>query len=514
VSFRRRLSPPQLFALVLSGILFFHFAGFIDRATPSLVDDHDIIAPLGSSATAPLSDVLTDLKQTDDFRALAETGKAARFRPAHYPFKSLQIYLFGNNIRLWYIAAFAIYVATATVLFALVYRSFGLTIGILFAVIYFGHRAWADIMPRLGTVELDCILIGTPLIYLCWRWIREDRASWMILLVGPLALIYGATKEPNSVFLIAIGALMSVCGAILAHRRMAIAGTVCMICGAIVLMILVKTTPSAEAGLIGLRPVLQSYLRHWHHDVTAWITIALLAALGVAAFQKRRGELEIDGRELVAMTLAVSSIEALRLSIFYLTYGVTYNGQNDPIAMRYGYAIFVMTSLVAAIVLGRLSQLPDQVVALRTRRYAAACLIALLLVNQGLLARKTLASRDAWQTFNASTEETIRAAAAWLAAKRQGGVNPTLLVTGPTLEWEPRLSLIMFLRHRMPGTPVYFDPTEPSEKRGTYLRESIRYGGRPIESRPDPADCIDLHVDTLAYESRFCRASLTIIKPI
>ncbi|MCK1396049.1 hypothetical protein [Bradyrhizobium sp. 1] len=508
----RLINVPAWFAAILSVILIFHFAQFLDRAYPALVDDHDIIAPLGSSATAPAADVLEDLRQTDDFQSFATIGKAERFRPFHYPFKSLQIYLFGDNFRLWYIAAFAIYVATATMLFTLVYRRFGLVIGLLFSALYFGHPAWSDIMPRLGPVEIDCILIGTIAIYFCWRWITEGRPILLALAIVA-ALTYATTKEPSSVFLIAIGGLLATCGALLANRRMAIVGAVCIPCGAVVLLLLVKTTPTATDGIIPLTLPLKSYLRHWHHDRTAWITIALLVALAIAAIQKARNTLEVDGRELIAMLLATLSIEAMRFMIYYLTHAATYAGENDAISIRYGYPIFVVTSLVAAIVLGRLSHLPNRPAAQRTLRFAVACTIAMLLVNQGLLARKTLASRDSWQAFNTSTEQTIQAIANWLTTQRKAGQEPRLIVTGPLLEWEPRLSLIMFLRHRMPDTPVYFDPDEPSQKRAIYHRESIRYGGTPLPEPPDPASCLDVHVDTDPYQSKLCSASMAIIKP-
>jgi hypothetical protein len=76
-----------LFALLVTSILLFHFAGFIDRASPSLIDDHEILWPLGANSTATAAQVWADLKNTDEYQELRESGRAHRFRPAFYPIR-------------------------------------------------------------------------------------------------------------------------------------------------------------------------------------------------------------------------------------------------------------------------------------------------------------------------------------------------------------------------------------------------------------------------------------------
>ena len=149
-----------LFALLVVGTFLYQLGGFVDRAVPALVDDHDIIYRLGPSPTASLIDTWNDLKATDEYQELVKHGKAARFRPAHYPLKSLQTYLFGDNIRLWYLANFAMYAGTAILLFWLALETFGIASAVVFGVFYFAHPAWSDILPRLGPVEIDCLLFG------------------------------------------------------------------------------------------------------------------------------------------------------------------------------------------------------------------------------------------------------------------------------------------------------------------------------------------------------------------
>ncbi|MCK1393536.1 hypothetical protein [Bradyrhizobium sp. 1] len=514
-----------LFALVTSAFLVFHFGTFIDRATPALVDDHDIISPLKASATAPLADVWADLKQTDEYQELATVGKASRFRPAHYPLKSLQIYLFGDNIRLWYIATFLMYVGTATALFALVLHSLGLTSALAFGVFYFAHPAWSDIFPRLGPVEIDCILLGTILIWLLWRGIVDARRVSMAL-AFPAALLFAADKEPNSVFLIALGGLVLVCGLILPHRRMMVGGAIAAVAGALIMAIFLYLNSAVGSGIIPFSAPFDSYFFHsvrdeghrWmlfaRDDRTGWVVLALLAALAYAAVAKARRETQITWSELLALLLAVVAIEALRFTIFYVTYAVSNGGGLDPIGMRYGSQMFVMTSIVAAIVFGRLATNATPRFSIAVSTFAVGCVLAMLVTNRGILTPKTLASLEQWRAFNAEAEAAIQETAVWLTKAREQGRSPILLVTGPSLEWEPKLSLMLFFRHRMPDTPVYFDPNEESINRGFYVPYSARYGGQPMPGTMvlKPENCIQVHVDVERFRGNRC-TTLSIVKP-
>lgn len=500
------------FAFAVSALLIFSFGTFIDRATPALVDDHDIIAPLKSSPTAPFADVWADLKSNDEYKELATRGQASRFRPAHYPIKALQIYLFGDNIRLWYIATYALYIVTATVLFSLVLRTLGLVSALVFAVFYFAHPAWSDIFPRLGPVEIDCILVGTLLIWLLWRSI-VDASNFCTVVAFPVALLFGATKEPNGVLLMSLGGLVLTCGAILRHRRMMLGGAIATVAGLIALATLFRLTYTADGGIVPLSAAVEAYLRHYAHDKTAWIVIALLAVLGCAAIEKTMGLMKISWAELSALLLAVASIEALRLSLYYLTYTVTYQGYGNAITMRYGYPMFVAMPVIAAIVFGRLARHATPGISIATKTFAIACVLAMIIVNHGVLAKKTRDDLELWRGFNAEAEAAIVQTADWLTKARTEGRSPILLVTGPELEWEPKLSLMLFFRHRLPDTPVYFDPGEKSVNHDAYIPMSQQFGGQPLPANTHltPETCIEVHVDIERYTNSRC-TTLSVVK--
>jgi hypothetical protein len=503
-----------LFALFVVGTFLYQFGGFVDRAVPALVDDHDIIYPLGPSPTASLIDTWNDLKATDEYQELVKHGEAARFRPAHYPLKSLQIYLFGDNIRLWYLANFTVYAGTAIALFWLTLETFGIASAVVFGVFYFAHPAWSDILPRLGPVEIDCILFGAILIWLLWRGIRDHSLTCMVSAI-PAAIFFGALKEVNSVFLIAVGGLVLVSGALVRHRRMMLGGLIALCSGLIVLVVFLHLTSGAASGLVPFDAPLRSYLRHAVRDRTFWLTFVLIGLLIWVAKAKAEGLVKIGRAELVALLLAVLSIEALRFTIFYVTYSVSYDGALDSVQVRYGYPMFVMMPIVAAVVFGRIVALAEERVARLVKALALGCAILMLVINQGLLAQLDLESRDKWEAFNRGAEVAIRKTADLLTAAREQGRNPTVLVTGPAIEWEPQLSLILFLRHRMPDTPIYFDADETSINLLYYAHVSEQFGGRPITEaeiqklRPD--QCIELHVDVVPSENRRCTL-LNIVK--
>jgi hypothetical protein len=498
-----------LFATVLAGLFLLQFGTFIDRATPALIDDHDILYPLGDKPTAALHDIWADLKNTDEYQELATTGAATRFRPAFYPLKSIQTYLWGSNIRLWYIANFLLYLGTTTLLFSLVLRTFGIPSALVFAAFYLGHKSWADIFPRLGPVEIECILVGTFLMWMLWRWIESGRTSALWLAI-PIALLFGATKEADSPLLIAVGGLLLVSGFLSGERRMFSAGAVLLVTGAIVFAIMLQITAgAASAGLVSPWGPWQSYQDHRSTDALAWLVLIPIPVLAVAMIARGFGLLKTNWGELAALMLASLSVEILRLTLYYISFSMTYGGVNDAIGMRYGYPLALMQAIVAAVVLGRLARDGDRPVAVLSGAVATACFLAVLLVNHGLFSPYTVKTRDWWLQFNTDADNAVSEAARLLYDARKENKNPVLIATGPALEWEPKLSLILFLKRKMPDTVVYFDPNEPSSNATYYGKMSIKLGGTPLppEMRGSLSvrGCVVVHVDERESTNRDCK---------
>src|SRR5262249_44385383 len=149
--------------------------------------------------------------------------------------------------------------------------------------------------------------------------------------------------------------------------------------------------------------------------------------------------------ELVALLIASLSVEVMRLMLYYISFSMTSAGHNDAIGLRYGYPLALMQALVAAVVFGRLAARGDWIVSKASQAVAIACCLAVLAVNHGLFSLYVLESRDWWLRFNTEADTTVSEAARLLFEARKDDRNPILIATGPALEWEPKLSLILFL---------------------------------------------------------------------
>jgi len=84
--------------------------------------------------------------------------------------------------------------------------------------------------------------------------------------------------------------------------------------------------------------------------------VQLVLAAGVLRYF---GKLKMDWTELLALLVACLSIEAMRFTIYYISFSMTYGGYNDAVGMRYGYPLALLQSIVAAIVFGRITQLAE-----------------------------------------------------------------------------------------------------------------------------------------------------------
>jgi hypothetical protein len=504
--FRKRIA--FILTAILTIIMIAQFGKIIDNASPSLVDDPAIIRALGQKNSPNLSDVWADLKTIPEYREFLQNGSSSRFRPAYYPFRAAAIYLLGNDFRLWYLVTFVMYAATSAELFSMVMRSFGALSAGLFLILYLGHKAWSDLIPRLGPIEIQCMFFITILVWLLWNWIELGK-RWSLALAVPLLFLVAMMKEPNSVYLIYLGGLLLVCGLLVGNRRMMSTALALFAAGSIVLAILFRWTgPTSRAGLVSLSGPLHDYVELAGRDSTRWVVFVLFGVLLGGLFAEAAGYLKkTSWRELLAMLAALLSVEVLRLVIFYISYS-TSPGTN-PIETRYGYPFFLIQALIVAIVIGRLLVLLGPVSSSRAttiKGLAIACVLGLLLINHGLFARQVFALTDVWVNFNSDTESTINDAAATLLREHGKGNHPVLIASGPALDFEPHISLVQYLRRAMPSTIIYVDRSEPGTEAQSLAMAEV--GGTmvsPAEKRElMKSGCIDVHVDLKPYNNPDC----------
>jgi hypothetical protein len=505
---RLRKNATWILTAILTIVLLAQFGKIIDNASPSLVDDSMIISALGQKNSPTLKDIWTSLENTPEYQELARNGASSRFRPAFYPFKSAEIYLFGNNFRLWYLVTFVMYAAITAALFSIVMRSFGAVSAGLFLILYLGHKAWSDLIPRLGPIEIQCMFFITILVWLLWNWIEFGK-RWSFALAVPLLFLIAAMKEPNSVYLIFLGGLLLVCGFLVGHRRMMSTSLAFFVTGSIVLAILFRWTgPTSRAGLVSFSAPLHDYVELAGRDSTRWIIFVLFGVLLGGLFAEAVGYIKkTSWRELLAMLTALVSIEVLRLVIFYISY--TTSPGTNVIETRYGYPFFLIQALIVAIVIGRLLVLLGPVSwsrAMTIKGLAIACMLGLLLVNHGLFARPVFALTDVWVNFNTDTEKTINEAAATLLHEHEKGNHPVLIASGPALDFEPHIALVQYLRRALPSTIIYVDRSEPgTEAHALAMTEVGATIVSPAEKRELMKNgCIEVHVDLKPYSNADC----------
>jgi hypothetical protein len=504
--FRKRTT--LILTTILAIVMIVQFGKIIDNACPSLVDDSAIIRALGQKNSPGLNDIWADLKTIPEYREVLQSGSSSRFRPAYYPFRSAAIYLLGNNFRLWYLLTFIMYAATTAVLFSIVMRSFGAVSAGFFLILYLGHKAWSDLIPRLGPIEIQCMFFITILVWLLWNWIELGK-RWSFALAVPLLFLVAAMKEPNSIYLIFLGGLLLVCGLLVGHKRMMSASPAFFVAGSIVLAILFRWTGStSRAGLVSLSAPLHDYVELAGRDSTRWIIFVLFGVLLGGLFAETFGYMKkTSWRELLAMLTALLSIEVLRLVIFYISY--TTSPGTNVIETRYGYPFFLIQALIVAIVIGRLLVLLGRVSwrrAMTIKGLAIACMLGLLLVNHGLFARPVFALTNLWVNFNTNTQNSINEAAATLLHEQGKGNHPVLIASGPALDFEPHIALVQYLRRAMPSTIIYVDRSEPGTEAHALAMAEV--GGTmvsPAEKRDLMKNgCVEVHVDLKPYSNPDC----------
>jgi hypothetical protein len=515
---RLRHRITYVLAAVLMIIMIVQFGKFLDNAAPSLVDDSAIIRALGQKNSPTLNDIWIDLKNIQELQEFAHNNTMSRFRPAYYPLRSLAIYLLGDNFRLWYLVTFLLYAATSAALFSLMMRSFGILSAALFLLLYLGHKAWSDLIPRLGPIEIECMLFATILVWLLWNWIEFGKRASFALAV-PLLFFLAAMKEPNSVYLIFVGGLLLVCGLIIRHKRMAVTGPVLIVVGCVVLAVLFRWTgQTSRSGIVPLDGPLGDYLKLGGRDWTRWIVIVLAGVLIVGLIAELTGYAKrTSSRELLAMLVAVMSLEAFRILTFYISY--TAGAGTNVIETRYGYPFFLVQALVVGVVIGRLLVLVDTSWARTTtiKGIAVASMLGLVLGNHGLFARQVFAATELWSNFNMDTEKTLNEAAEALLHEHQKGNSPVLFASGPGLDFEPQLALVQYLRRKLPSTIIYLDRSEPFKYRDrsepsmyadAYGALIMRLGGTLVSPEQKSTliknGCIDVHVDLIAYDNPDC----------
>lgn len=504
-----------IIAFVLAAFLAKIVLPMIDQAKPSLIDDHDIVLALDGSSTTTLSSLGAWLGQTPEYQELASSGKTARFRPAYYVLKAIEIYAWGENMRLWYLFRYVTDLGTTLLIAALFLRTFGLPSAAAFVLLYMGHQSWNDLIPRLGPTEFQGNCAAALIVWPAWRYTTDDRPPrYLLWLVGVASFLFSTLKEVNSLYLLEASVLAVACGLILQEPRLLRLGLLCGVIACAVFSFLVMTVREASSAL-AITGALSDYARYLLRDPI--FRAAGIASIGLLVFlmvtDAKKGQVE---RKHFALLLLVLALEPTRLATYFLTHPIAGVDGFDALSMRYAFPFVLMQAMAIALVVGGLSQRLTalSIPKIRTNVSVGAILsstivFAVLLSNQGVFHRSVKLSVEQWRQFNSDADQAINDVGRKLADRRLAANNPALFVSGPTPGiWEPALSLALYLKLRLWGTPVYVDVTGLAAIEHDYTIKLLnRYGASPVsgdEAAKLKTNCIEVHVDVQRITNSKC----------
>ncbi|MET4519823.1 hypothetical protein [Bradyrhizobium sp. I1.7.5] len=512
-----------ILAFVLAAFLARIVLPMIDHAKPSLIDDHDIVFALDGGSTVTFSSLKAWLWQTPEYQELREFGTTTRFRPGYYVLKAIEIYGWGDDMRLWYLFRYIADVGITLIIAALFLRTFGFPSALSFVVLFLGHQSWSDLLPRLGPTEFQGNCAAALIVWPAWRYAIDQRPSkYLILLIAIASFLFATLKEVNSLYLLEASVLAVACGLILRERRLSRLGLLWGLIACAVfsfLMMTVRETSSALTVMGAIADYSKYLLRDPIFRAIGIATAGLLAFLMVTDVKK--GHVE---RRHYALLLLMLALEPTRLATYFLTHPIAGVDGFDAFSMRYAFPFVLMQALVIALVVGVLSQRLMMLSALKIRTnvsigaiLSSGIVFAVLASNQGIFHSSVKSSVEQWQQFNLDADEAIKGVGHKLLEQRLAANNPALFVSGPTPGiWEPALALALYLKLRLWGTPVYVDVTGLAPNEHDYTIDRLtRYGALPVageEAAKLKKNCIEVHVDIKRIADSKCDV-VQIVKP-
>ncbi|PDT83373.1 hypothetical protein CO669_33660 [Bradyrhizobium sp. Y36] len=496
----------------------------VDEAKPSLVDDHDIVFALDGRSTVELRSIGAWLAQTPEYRELLDSGKTTRFRPGYYVLKAIEIYAWGDNMRLWYLFRYLADIGTTMLIAALFLRTFGLPSAVAFILLYMGHQSWSDLIPRLGPTEFQGNCAAALIVWSAWKYATDDQSGkYLLWLLAMASFLFSILKEVNSLYLLETSVLAISCGLLLQAPRLVRLGLLSGLIACAVFAFLLMTVRETSSALT-LKGAISDFRMHLRGDLVfrsiGLITTVLMVILLTIDFRKGKAE-----RRHYALLLLVLALEPTRLATYFLAHPIAGVDGFDAFSMRYAFPFVLMQALAIALVVGVLSErlaihsIPKiGANASIGAMLSSAIVLALLVSNQGIFHPMVKQSVDLWRQFNSDADQAIKDVGHKLVERRLAGHNPALFVSGPTPGiWEPALALALYLKLRLSGTPVYADITGVSDIEHDYAVYLLaRYGAWPIsgeEAQKLKANCIEVHVDIRRITNSKCDI-IQIIKPL
>jgi hypothetical protein len=297
-----------------------------------VMDDHEVAGLLGSDHQLGFGEMVQSLKEHPEVGAI---GNGPRVRPAYHLIRHLEVWLWGDNLVLWYLARVVALGSVFTLCWHLLWRFVGgIDAGLLMLMI-FCLPMWGDLWSRIGSSETYAMVgiavsvVGVVLIERALsnrgeidRTISKRRniLAWMLIATGAVVAI--GCKEN---FLIMVPAVLAYAGTLWYRGKanlFAWAGIlVVTVFGALIALTVVGAL-ATDGGIdiyANQRSVSTLILATIRCLTAHFGAIMLLAIIGLVVFARRiQGDERLERLlpQIKATTLALVSLLVLFVSQF------------------------------------------------------------------------------------------------------------------------------------------------------------------------------------------------------
>ena len=178
----------------------------------SIIDDHHIVADIGSDNKFTLNEAINVVKNDKDF----DLGEYGRFRPAFQVARALEMYLFKNNVIYYQIARLLVFIFVIYMLSKFIFSKVDVISGSLISLVLVSEVAWFDIISRFVASEIYTLyglVIFIPVSKLIYDYLRSGnesklRARTVVLIAYFVSGLLAIGSKENSTFLIIVPAII------------------------------------------------------------------------------------------------------------------------------------------------------------------------------------------------------------------------------------------------------------------------------------------------------------------
>ncbi|MGE8720181.1 hypothetical protein ACO2KH_02510 [Leptospira terpstrae] len=117
-----------------------------------LIDDHELFSFLGTIKNHySFADFISILLEKTEVGRFAETS---RFRPSYFILRLVELYLYGLNPTIFYVARLIVSILFSVALYLFLYRFLSVFVSLALVLVVWSYPFWSDVFSRMGPAEI------------------------------------------------------------------------------------------------------------------------------------------------------------------------------------------------------------------------------------------------------------------------------------------------------------------------------------------------------------------------